>query len=312
MPNNDVEQIQRHTLVQISRILLIDTYFQSSASLVSSDISMLFLTAAILLIPLYSGVKATDAVGAVLLPLYIYPNPSIHPHPWTPLYNALGNHTQLGFDIIINPDSGPTHKNLSDPELSDYLTALQHLKTFPNARVLGYVHAGFGDTSLQNDLLANISRYAAWANNNPPIHLDGIFIDESPITYSTPSVNVYMNLAIATSHARSSYLDTIILNPRQPADSRYFDIADSVVWFDGPYSQFNLGVFTALDERTRANCSALIRTFPAVEMTQSRLIPNLVSAHMGSLGITTADDYHSLSALWEPFVRYLDLYINDD
>jgi hypothetical protein len=265
----------------------------------------------IVLLAFYSRVTAADAVSAVLLPLYIYPNTSVQPHPWTPLYDALGNHTQLGFDIIINPDSGPTLGNLSDPELSDYLPAIQRLKTFPNAKVLGYVHAGFGDTSLQTDLLANISRYAAWGNNNPPVNLDGIYIDESPIPYSTPFVNLYKNLAIATSLARSSNLNTVILNPRQPADTRYFDIADSVVWFDGPYSQFNISLFTALDERTRANSSALIHTFPAVEMTQSRLIARQVLAHMGNLGFTTADDYHSFSSLWEPFVRYLDQFLHN-
>jgi hypothetical protein len=66
-----------------------------------------------------------------------------------------------------------------------YLDEIPKLREYPNIRTLGYVATHYADKPLQ-DVLAEIDMYAKWPKiaNNTKMRVDGIFLDETPSTYS--------------------------------------------------------------------------------------------------------------------------------
>jgi hypothetical protein len=66
-----------------------------------------------------------------------------------------------------------------------YLDEIPKLREYPNIRTLGYVATHYADKPLQ-DVLAEIDMYAKWPKiaNNTKMRVDGIFLDETPSTYT--------------------------------------------------------------------------------------------------------------------------------
>ena len=90
-------------------------------------------------------------------------------------------HPNLGFTVILNPDSGPGA--LPYPN-GDFFPQIQRLNQYSNVDVVGYVHTSYGTRNITN-VLADVATYSAWAANSSSIELSGIFFDEAPSEYSS-------------------------------------------------------------------------------------------------------------------------------
>ena len=122
--------------------------------------------------------------------------------------------------IVINPASGPG--TARDDGYVDAVRAAQRA----GGRVLGYVPTGYG-TRDPAQVTADIDRYESWYGT------DGVFLDEAAAAVSR--LPYYRALAL---HARAAGERLVVLNPGTIPDSAYFDVADVIVTFEGPYSRF--------------------------------------------------------------------------
>lgn len=140
--------------------------------------------------------------------------------------------------------------------------------------------------------------------------MDGIFFDEIATGYDA---TYFSNLQAAVNLAHSSSLSKIIFNPGQVPDSRYYELADYVIAYEGPLSSatnaYDRSKIAALSAGLRANSSVVIHTYTGTESEQNALVGDLVGLGVGSLDITTlvgtsASDnpYGGYSALWTQFV----------
>lgn len=122
--------------------------------------------------------------------------------------------------VVVNPASGPG----PGPE-EGYRTAVRQLQR-GGTRVLGYVPTGYG-TRDPAQVTADIDRYASW------YRVDGIFLDEA--SGAAEQLTHYRALA---EHVRAAGRRLVVLNPGVVPDRGYFDIADVVVTFEGPYTAY--------------------------------------------------------------------------
>jgi hypothetical protein len=93
-------------------------------------------------------------------------------------------------------------------------------------RVLGYVSTSYAARDL-NLAMADVDRYHSWYG------VDGIFVDEA--AHTDERLGYYRALS---SHVRASRDQLIVLNPGVVPARRYFDAADVVVTFEGPYTEY--------------------------------------------------------------------------
>jgi hypothetical protein len=92
-----------------------------------------------------------------------------------------GNNTNLSFDVILNPCSGPCPGSLPEPA---YIEEIPKLRDYPNIRTLGYVATNYTDKALDS-VLAEIRQWASWPilMNDTRMAVDSIFFDEIPGLY---------------------------------------------------------------------------------------------------------------------------------
>jgi hypothetical protein len=122
--------------------------------------------------------------------------------------------------IVINPASGPG----TEPD-DAYRKAVRAVQR-AGGRVLGYVPTGYG-TRDRREVTADIDRYASWYGT------DGVFLDEAAAAPS--QLPYYRTLA---EHARTSGRQLVVLNPGMVPDRAYFDVADVIVTFEGPFERY--------------------------------------------------------------------------
>jgi hypothetical protein len=184
--------------------------------------------------------------------------------------------------VIFNPDNGPG----AVPQ-SAYRSAVAADQR-AGTRVLGYVHTGWGarDPSV---VRADLLRYRSWYG------VDGVFLDE---TAHDPGALAYY--AALAGDARAAGLRVVALNPGTVPAPGYFDIADIVVTFEGPYSVY----------------APALRAMPAwVSDVPRRKVAHLIYAAdrtqaqqaitEGSAGFVYATDA-SLPNPWDRLPTYLD------
>ena len=159
---------------------------------------------------------------AALIPAYV------PPHELAALA-AGANPPQM---VVVNPDSGP-----GVGEGRAYGEAVRTLQA-AGIRVLGYVPTGYGSRPLAA-VLADVRRYLAW------YRVDGIFFDEAS---SDGALLPYYRAA--SRQARGDAGRVVVLNPGVPPAAGYFDIADVVVTFEGPYASY-AGAMAAMPEWLR-------------------------------------------------------------
>jgi hypothetical protein len=156
---------------------------------------------------------------SILLPLYIYPTPGA----WDPLYAAYVNieipsihalilisaqaHRNVDFTVILNPCSGPCLGSLPDQV---YLDEVPKLRLHPNIRTLGYVATHYTDKPIES-VLTEIDIYSRWPKiaNETGFRVDGIFLDETPSTYSTDEYE-YLKVAAQAVRNGTTFKDRLI------------------------------------------------------------------------------------------------------
>jgi Spherulation-specific family 4 len=123
--------------------------------------------------------------------------------------------------LIVNPASGP------GAERDDaYVQAVRGARG-AGARVLGYVPTAYGARP-RAEVEADIDRYAEWYET------DGVFLDEAAAAPS--QLGHYRALA---AHARAAGDRLVVLNPGTVPERGYFDFADVIVTFEGPYERYS-------------------------------------------------------------------------
>jgi spherulation-specific family 4 protein len=120
--------------------------------------------------------------------------------------------------LIVNPASGPGER----PD-ADYRRAIGHAQA-NGARVLGYVATTFGARH-SAAVLADAEHYRAWYG------IDGIFLDE--VAHGEPELPYYAALS-----RRLRDRGELVLNPGMVPAPGYFDLADVVVTYEGPFADY--------------------------------------------------------------------------
>ncbi|KAI1344814.1 Spherulation-specific family 4-domain-containing protein [Xylariaceae sp. FL0016] len=148
--------------------------------------------------------SSTIATTGILLPLYVYPGADAS--NWSPALDAIQSHAAVPWLVVANPDSGPGG-NPASPD-TNYIAGIQALTSHANARVLGYVHTGYGGAPLEA-LKANVSAWAGFASGvsgAEDVEVQGIFFDESSPAAGADAAY----LAEAIGYARAAFADDIV------------------------------------------------------------------------------------------------------
>ena len=156
------------------------------------------------------GAERRATCRTTLIPAYV------PPHALVELVRA-SSRPRL---VVINPASGP------GAEASPAYRAAVRDAQRAGARVLGYVHTTYGERPAA-DVIADIDRYTSWYG------VDGIFLDEA--SHDTARLAYYDALA---RHVRAGAHRLVVVNPGVVPAREYFDVADVVVTFEGPYSSY--------------------------------------------------------------------------
>ncbi len=122
--------------------------------------------------------------------------------------------------IVVNPHNGP-----GVAARRSYRDAVQAAQK-AGVRVLGYVATTYGARPAAA-VQADIDRYESWYG------VDGIFLDET--ASDAAELPYYRALS---RHARAAGARLVVLNPGVVPARAYFDIADVVVAFEGPYAEY--------------------------------------------------------------------------
>lgn len=123
--------------------------------------------------------------------------------------------------VIMNPHNGPGAEPY--PAFRAALPAARRA----GVQVLGYVHTRYG-TRPAAEVVADVQRYRDWYG------VDGIFLDEA--ASDAGHVGYYAELA---GQARTAGVRFIVVNPGVVPARGYFDVADVVVTYEGPYAGYD-------------------------------------------------------------------------
>jgi len=144
--------------------------------------------------------RRTACVGT-LIPAYVPPQA---------FSDLEGPHT-----LIVNPASGPGER----PNAS-WRWAIERAQA-GGSRVLGYVPTTYARRD-PAAVEADAERYRAWYG------VDGIFLDE--VTHDEADLPYYRRLRLDA--------PVLVLNPGMVPARGYFDLADLVVTYEGPYADY--------------------------------------------------------------------------
>ena len=122
--------------------------------------------------------------------------------------------------LIINPSNGPGASSSRA-----YRRAVERAQA-SGAHVLGYVASTFGARA-SSAVEADVARYRDWYG------VDGIFLDE--VAHDAGQLPYYEALAGAI---RATGESLLVLNPGTVPARGYFALADMVVTYEGPFSDY--------------------------------------------------------------------------
>jgi hypothetical protein len=147
---------------------------------------------------------------STLIPAYVSPE----------RLSELAKSAEPGRTVILNPASGPG----AAPDAA-YRRAARQVRA-AGTELLGYVPTGYGARD-PAAVKADIERYESWYG------VDGIFLDET--AHDAANVPYYKSLS-ETIHAAGER--TVAINPGVVPGRAYFDLADVVVTYEGPYAGY--------------------------------------------------------------------------
>jgi hypothetical protein len=163
--------------------------------------------------------------------------------------------------LIVNPASGPGEA--PDPDLR---RAVAHAQA-GGARILGYVPTTFGARH-SAAVLTDVQRFREWYG------VDGIFLDE--VSHDPAQLPYYAALS-----RRLRGEGELVLNPGIVPARGYFDLADLVVTFEGPFADYAARTAAAPD---------WLRDIP--EDRTAHLVYAATAAQARSLFAATSRDVH--------------------
>jgi hypothetical protein len=157
------------------------------------------------------GAERRAICRTTLIPAYV------PPHALVELVRASSRPRLL----VINPSNGPGAQ-----AVPAYRAAVRTAQR-AGARVLGYVHTTYGGRPAA-EVMADIDRYTSWYG------VDGVFLDEA--ASDVARVGYYAALG---RHVRAGDAHrVVVLNPGVVPAREYFDLADVIVTFEGPYAAY--------------------------------------------------------------------------
>jgi hypothetical protein len=184
--------------------------------------------------------------------------------------------------VIFNPDNGPG----TAPRAAYRSAVAAEQRT--GTRVLGYVHTGWGSRD-PAAVVADLQRYRSWYG------VDGVFLDET--AHDAATLPYYAALA---RDARAGGARVVALNPGTVPAPGYFDLADIVVTFEGPFSGYEAALRTMpewLKDVPRRKVAHLVY---AADRAQA-----LRAVTEGEAGFVYATDA-TLPNPWDRLPAYLD------
>ena len=221
----------------------------------------------LLLFPLFILVLPTTSLF-ILLPLYIYPGTSAS--AWNSVFNAITKYSNVHWQVVVNPDSGPGALTSAGYPSADYISGIAKLNTFANVQTLGYVHTSYAAESYST-LTHNISVYANWASDTQSnITIDGIFFDE--VSNSNASdVLTYMDNASAYAYATvPTDITPVVFNVGVRAPWQFFDWADTIIQVENAYSTYqNYTTISSFSPSNRTQTAIVLHNTPSKAPVQS-------------------------------------------
>jgi hypothetical protein len=152
--------------------------------------------------------------------------------------------------LIVNPASGPGER----PD-ADYRRAIAHAQA-RGARVLGYVATTFGARH-SAAVLNDAEHYRSWYG------VDGIFLDE--VTHGEESLPYYTALS-----RQLRGTGELVLNPGMVPARGYFDLADVVVTYEGPFADYAARLAQAPDWLSDVPAERTAHLVYSASLTQAR------------------------------------------
>lgn len=135
----------------------------------------------------FTKIQHTDS--SLHISLYRSLGSSLHcvPHLSPPISSLIpirvSAHPTLNFTVVINPFNGPGPDYLPD---ANYTREIPGLNAVANVRTLGYVSTNYTKRDLK-DVLKDIDTYANWTTEKEGMGMRGIFLDETPGTWTDES-----------------------------------------------------------------------------------------------------------------------------
>ncbi|KAJ4379863.1 hypothetical protein N0V86_005047 [Didymella sp. IMI 355093] len=244
----------------------------------------------------------------VLVPSYTFPDAG----SWNRLYDAIVQHQDVKFTVIINPDNGPGNGTRPSVEYIDVLNALE---VYPHVQTLGYIRTDRG-TRDNATVRAEIATYSGWSKFQD-LRLNGIFFDQTPYR-DEGHANEYLRNISATVRHSKGFLEPklVVHNPGCVPDVglvRYR--TDMIVIFEGAYSdlpgreQMSNSV-KELQEHSlhRQNFGLLVHsTPPNTGNVRLRKVVDNVRRSVEWLYITdlTGNVYGGYGSLWEQWLNLI-------
>ncbi|KAF1842817.1 uncharacterized protein K460DRAFT_340287 [Cucurbitaria berberidis CBS 394.84] len=254
---------------------------------------------------------------SILLPLYIYPNAGA----WDPLYAAAKAHRNVDFTVIINPCSGPCLDSLPDQV---YLDEIPKLRAYPNIRALGYVATHYTEKDIES-VLAEIDIYAKWpkVTNNTKMRVDGIFLDETPSTYSAEEYSYLKRAGQAVKNGTSfkdrfvahnpGLISSRILNSKAIYQESYLNLTDITVVFEETFDKWlDKDTFDPLHSHKmpRSKLAIILHSLPHLSRQVLDFVIEQVEETADWIFLTDVkgDDkyYHSFSSIFADMVKTVD------
>jgi hypothetical protein len=179
---------------------------------------------------LVSFFSSSASATGILLPLYYYPDHNTQ--AWQPVYDAVGNHSDVPWLVVINPGNGPGGTFQPGNNDSNYIKGMAELNSHLNVHTIGYVRTNNGRSPIE-EVKANITAWNNWQQYpKADIWPRGIFFDEAMELHNAPSNVPYITEVVKFARDQFSVPITTICNFAAKPAAEYYAICDVVIAFE--------------------------------------------------------------------------------